>query len=347
MTPASRYPFGPRGAARYLQAVHSLVAQHGGDCWPLDESEEEIARTGVAKSLTGAYPGAVSGATYYNQVVVTGTLNPDATGTYTVAGVLNGVPYWTNGVFYLSYQQYGAFAARWRITSTAPGQQISPNPNWYVTLNSIVLTGAYTGQDGATGTATVTAVPASGIYRFDPSGVTFGQQGPLCAGQYAGAAGFAAGNISVGGVLLDPSTAFSFCSWVNCTAPAGATEQVVFASAASSAKRFTLSIASGNLRAAYNDGSTTYAKSGAISTGWNFVALGKDAGNAAPTLWINGVAQAGTTAPTFANTVDTVLSQRTDKTQGLTGSQFAPAIFKAAIIAEVANTLRLTATQGD
>lgn len=236
MTPASRYPFGPRGAARYLQAVHSLVAQYGGDCWPLDDAPGSA----VARSLTGAYPGAVSA-----------------------------------------------------------------------------------------------------------TGVTFGQQGPLCAGQYAGAAGFAAGNISVGGVLLDPSTAFSFCSWVNCTAPAGATEQVVFASAASSAKRFTLSIASGNLRAAYNNGSTTYAKSGAISTGWNFVALSKDAGNAAPTLWINGVAQAGTTAPTFANTVDTVLSQRTDKTQGLTGSQFAPAIFKAAIIAEVANTLRLTATQGD
>ena len=56
MTPASRYPFGPRGAARYLQAVHSLVAQYGGDCWPLDDAPGSA----VARSLTGAYPGAVS-----------------------------------------------------------------------------------------------------------------------------------------------------------------------------------------------------------------------------------------------------------------------------------------------
>jgi hypothetical protein len=171
----------------------------------------------------------------------------------------------------------------------------------------------------ATGTATVTNVTASGIYRFDPSGVTFGQPGPVLGGDLKAALSFAAGSVSIG-TAFDPSGAFSVGAWVNCTNPSGATEQCVLGLALSSAKRFTVSIASDTLRAGYNNGTTSYPKSGAFTAGWHHVLAAKAAGNNAPALYVDGVALTGTTAPTFSNTAAGRFGQRNDVTLGITGS---------------------------
>lgn len=321
----------PHGAALYDEHHLGLLARYGGVCYPLrDQALTTGAGAGVVQSLRGDYPGAVSGVTYYNQVVVTGTLNPNVAGTYTVGGMNDGRPFYTNGTYYLYWDvSFGA----WRLLAAMPFQNL---PRWSfsgVWPSTNPVTGG--GGAGATGTATVANVPASGVYLFTPSGVTLQSAGPPLAGELVKAAGLTAtGYVAVGASVFDPSGAISFSAWVNMTAVAGATEQFILGCALSSTKRLSLSVKSSVLAAAYSNGTTSYACSGTALTGWHHVAFIKASGNNTPVLYIDGVVQTGTTAPTFASTNNTLIGARNDGALGMTGAvcdtTISPAAWSAA-----------------
>jgi hypothetical protein len=194
--------------------IHPLLARYGGACYPLDDAViTSGAQAGVARELSGLYPGAISGTTYYNQVTVSGTLNPNIAGTWTVGGLLNGKPYYTNGVanWWLG-DSSGSNA--WRIRNSSP-VGANANDNW----NATALIGNWFPGGGVyTGTATVANVTASGIYLFVPSGVTLQSAGPTLAGTSCKAAAFdgAAGKITVGD-HLDVTGSFTLMCWAKWT----------------------------------------------------------------------------------------------------------------------------------
>jgi hypothetical protein len=103
--------------------------------------------------------------TYYNQVTVTGTLNPDATGIYTFTGMVLDI--------------YGSYYPKYRKGTSS--YYINKSDIWYITSNGggqpmwgnfgAGPTGTYsTRWYGATGTATVANVTASGF--IPPSKIT-------------------------------------------------------------------------------------------------------------------------------------------------------------------------------
>jgi hypothetical protein len=187
----------------------------GGECWPLDDpliTSGSLA--GVSRGLTGVYPGIQSGTYYYNQVAVTGTLNPDATGTYTVAGVYGGLPYYSkSGPYYLSNNFSNYF-----VIGTTQGPA---NNCWYRSVKSITdpnIPGSYLALGTPTGNATVANVTASGIYLFVPSGVTLQSTGPIVSGEYAKAAAFDGGTTTkISETAWVPSGAFTVAMWVKPT----------------------------------------------------------------------------------------------------------------------------------
>lgn len=91
-------------------------------------------------------------------IQVTGTLNPDATGTYHLDGLYGPDPLWKrdDDAYYL--WRYAALH-RYRI-SDAPG---NPTPSW-IRLNDRY--GTYAPDHGATGTATVTAVDDDAAFQI-------------------------------------------------------------------------------------------------------------------------------------------------------------------------------------
>jgi hypothetical protein len=98
------------------------------------------------------------GVIYYNRVTVTGTLNPDATGTYTAAGTYNGRAYYRRGSDNW-YLYWFASISNWFISPTLP--YVSGDA-WYASRQTIP--GTFTPGGAATGTATVANVTGSGIY---------------------------------------------------------------------------------------------------------------------------------------------------------------------------------------
>ena len=75
---------------------------------------------------------AITGTTYYNQVSVSGTMNPDATGTYAVGGMYNNLPYYQKGSteFFIWYDSTAGF---WRLVNTPTvGNYNNPSlkPRW-------------------------------------------------------------------------------------------------------------------------------------------------------------------------------------------------------------------------
>lgn len=90
----------------------------------------------------------------FNQLQVMGTLSPDATGSYTVAGVYGGYPYWTNGTYFI---WYWSAVSGWVITSDLG----SGSDRWQ---SNIYLENDYVPVAGCIGTATVSGVQSSGIY---------------------------------------------------------------------------------------------------------------------------------------------------------------------------------------
>jgi hypothetical protein len=105
--------------------------------------------------------------TYYNQVTVSGTLNPDVTGTYTATGVYSRFPYYTKVVGGTTYYIWFFTGNGWLI-STGPGT--TNGYRWLSPGNGITqFTFAPYIAGGASGTATVANVTASG---FIPSKVT-------------------------------------------------------------------------------------------------------------------------------------------------------------------------------
>lgn len=201
----------PKGPAKYEQLLKLLHNKYGGTTWLTSKDWPYTSgpNAGVAPSLMGLYPGAISGTTYYNTVTVTGTLSPNATGTYTAAGMYGGLPYYYGGVVpHYIYKVIGYTA--WVIRPTLG----SGNSNYWQ-RNEATWVGDYPELHGTdTGTATVANVPASGIYLFVPSGVTLQSPGPIIAGQTAKSAAFdgTAGNILI--PYTSASTSHTFGCWV-------------------------------------------------------------------------------------------------------------------------------------
>ena len=200
----------------------------GAAIWPLQDDAPTVGRTGGIVDVFGRVPGAASGVTYYQQVTVSGTLSPDATGTYTAAGMYNGSPYYVLGVWKVWYSAAGT---RWYL-SQALGNTGSPGA-WYTAFGVVVIASSYAPRDGATGTATVAPVTASGIYRFDASGLTFGNTGPVIAGEVVRAVGFdgVGGYASAAGSVVS-MTESTVSFWVNSIA-FGAVATVFFANRSS------------------------------------------------------------------------------------------------------------------
>lgn len=162
----------------------------GGDTWPLTQRVADAGMT--LKSLTGQYLATVSNTVYYNQVTVSGALSPDATGTYSVVGVVNGYPYYVLNIagtnWYCSWGLfYGAY--RYGLSVKIGGDNSS---NYWRGISAGVAPPAtnYLPVAPATGIATVANVTASGVYRTDLLGVTLGSTGPTLCGEPANAAAF-------------------------------------------------------------------------------------------------------------------------------------------------------------
>ena len=88
--------------------------------------------------------------------MVTGTLDPDVTGIYSEAGVVNGQPYYSRdagGLWYISmFVPFGGGGNYWQIADSIGG--FSSNPFWSRPIGD-PIEGEYSPYLGATGTATV------------------------------------------------------------------------------------------------------------------------------------------------------------------------------------------------
>src|SRR3989338_1084984 len=97
-----------------------------------------------------------SAATYYNQILISGTLNPNVAATFTAIGMYNDYPLYqrrSDGWYLVKVSTF------WFITSDYTTQA---GKRWY--KSGTDLNGTYAGQNGATGTATAADVVASGIF---------------------------------------------------------------------------------------------------------------------------------------------------------------------------------------
>ena len=88
---------------------------------------------------------------------ITGTLSPDATGTYTLAGTHNGENYYTNGTYFVWNDGAGA----WYLDNATSVQGGDETAAWSIGGFSPVNS-TYIPLTGATGNATVTLNPAAG-----------------------------------------------------------------------------------------------------------------------------------------------------------------------------------------
>jgi hypothetical protein len=123
-------------------------------------------------NVTGQW---LNAAIFYNQVTVTGTLSPDATGTYTVAGVSSGFPYYSNGTYVLFNLNN---PSQWILALNTYLGNLGDYHCWYSTTPAITTLNPYLGY---TGIATVANVTSSGWYSpyvagaagpFSPNGKT-------------------------------------------------------------------------------------------------------------------------------------------------------------------------------
>ncbi len=129
--------------------------------------------TNLIIGANGTASSTANGTIYYNQVTVTGTLSPDATGVYTVVGMYNGYPYYRRGTdnYYVYYNMTGSGFDYYRI-GTALGSTY-PVWNFVVTQGLFNLPSSSYFNSGTTGTATVANVTASGEYtRLNNSKIT-------------------------------------------------------------------------------------------------------------------------------------------------------------------------------
>jgi len=153
---------------------------------------------------------------------VTGTLTPDATGTYYPAGEYAGHPYWQGstaaGTWHIWYD-----AGCWLITAALGDNE---NEQWYRTIQP---TGTYAPSEGATGTATAAWSYAGSLAKFtfpptnypDPSPFlqlyTYSGK-PLCAGRK-----YYNSPWSILATFVPPTPATSAAAWRRWTWPTRAT----------------------------------------------------------------------------------------------------------------------------
>ena len=115
--------------------------------------------------------------TYYNQVTVSGTLNPNAIGTYTYVGLRNGIPEYRRG----SDNWYVSNDTLSFIITPVPG--VATGNDWWKSGGfPATISGSYAPDTNYTGTATVANVTASG---FIGSTITVG--GNFSASGHSGA----------------------------------------------------------------------------------------------------------------------------------------------------------------
>jgi hypothetical protein len=90
--------------------------------------------------------------------VVTGTINPNATGNFHLEGTYNGKPYYArlDHAYFLAWGEYNN-RATWVISDALP---LTAHPLWFRTSTAATPpTTTYNPAQGATGTATVAAGP--------------------------------------------------------------------------------------------------------------------------------------------------------------------------------------------
>lgn len=197
----------PKGYRRYCEVVDGIPGLVA--CWPLNELS---GATSVDR--IGGYNGTNSGATYYNQVTVTGTLDPDATGTYTAAGINEGLPYYQRGSD-SSFIWNGGVARSYNWYMNNAFNVIS-NPRWVKGLGSVAGTFVPDGSVPPTGTPTVANVTESGVYGWFPSGLTYANAGPLVNGEVVRAMGFdgASGFVTLPSIEITTNGSVSFWAFI-------------------------------------------------------------------------------------------------------------------------------------
>lgn len=168
-------------------------------------------------------------------------------------------------------------------------------------------------------------------------GVTFQSTGTNIAFQQTKCAAFATnGRITLTNASLpNPNSVYSLAGWFNCTNTASATEQFIFSSTITNNSRFNVSILSNTLRTGFATNTNTFPKSGPITNGWHHFGLSKATGNSAPTLYIDGVLQTGTTAPTSSTTVATYIGCRSNAALFFNGSIQYISVFQSTLTADM------------
>jgi hypothetical protein len=117
---------------------------------------------GAGGTASSTAPGTI----YYNQVTVSGTLNADVVGTYTVVGIHNSVPYYRRGSD-AAYIYKSTVNQQWYVTTSFPNVD---NYRWYQSASYV---GTYSPAGSGTGNATVSNVGGSGEYtRLNNSKIT-------------------------------------------------------------------------------------------------------------------------------------------------------------------------------
>jgi hypothetical protein len=151
LNPSNGGPFNPSGINMDLGmiAINSArrIAERAHDFMYSD--------TNVFLSISST-GGSITTAFQNSTVAVTGTLSPNVTGTWTLGGIYNGLPFYliivSSTYYFLWYT-----GTAWFIT--ASGFTVSPTNYWSLTTNSANPAGAYTASGSNTGSPVVANSP--------------------------------------------------------------------------------------------------------------------------------------------------------------------------------------------
>lgn len=174
----------PRGQDAYESLLLTCINTHGGKgaCWPLNDFLATSGpQLGVMQELTKRHMGSLPGLLYYNAMDVVGTLNPDATGKYTVK---------QSGPYSPVYQKVGTNITLYDDGLNSKIYDASTGKYWQ-TAGDVPLDSEYSPFNGASGVATVSNDLDSGVYSYTGSGgVTLQTPGPVINGDIVKAATF-------------------------------------------------------------------------------------------------------------------------------------------------------------
>ena len=350
----------PHGLDEWIErCLLPVLGNHGvvgtSALWTMQDQTAEILKTTAAGTVAdyfGRANGTVSGKTYYNQLTVSGTLNPDVTGTYTVGGMQNGKPYWRRGSDNWFVWWRSAGLTDWRLTSELGNGVTTYRWSTYGNPDTSLLNASFNPLGSSTGTATVAGVTESGTYLFVPAGLTPAATGPAIGGEVVRGIGFdgAAGYVArTGGIALSQDFTVSF--WINPVSTAGTIAIVAQRAGANTGQFFIFLLASAiNVDTPTGGATGRWNTSVGLTTGaWQHIAVTYNGTNRY--LYVNGAAtgpNGDRTGALNGTAADLFLGRDSSAAQYyLNGSMAATFIAPAALSAGEINMLYRTAKFGE